>query len=32
MGRRGMGWHGRVGTGGGREIVGKGKRKEVMGN
>jgi len=32
MGRRGMGWHGRVGTGGGREIDGKEKRREGVGN
>jgi len=31
MGRRGMRWHGNVGTGG-REIVGKGKRREGVGN
>jgi len=27
-----MGWHGRVGTGGGRDIDGKGKRREGVGN
>jgi len=32
MGRRGMEWHGTVGTGGGWEIGDKGKRREGVGN
>jgi len=32
MGWRGMGWHRRDGTGGGREIGVKGKRREGVGN